>query len=93
MSKGRINYSLASMVYVELILARKVDWSMFPTVSQFPLQLQGSKKDILDLFDPSTKPRETSKTKKVLKKHYDAYNKGLRGHKWCSIRVQVPHAP
>jgi len=67
MSKGRINYSLMSMVYVELILIWKVDWTIFPTMSQFPLQLQGSKKDILDFFDPLVEPKETSKTKKILK--------------------------
>jgi len=67
MSKRRINYSLMSMVYVELILAWKVDWSTFPTMLQFQLQLQRGEKDIPDLFDPSMEPRETSKTKKILK--------------------------
>jgi len=40
---------------------------MFPTVLQFPLQLQGGEKDIPNLFDPLAEPKETSKTKKILK--------------------------
>ena len=30
MNKGYINYTLASMVYAEVVLRRKVDWSTYP---------------------------------------------------------------
>ena len=38
-SKGFFNYSLLSMVYTELILKKKVDWTSFPTIAQFPLRI------------------------------------------------------
>ena len=42
-SKGLFNYSLLSMVYSELILNQKVDWSTFPTTAEFIFGLQGDK--------------------------------------------------
>ena len=48
MSKGYINYSLASMVYAELRLKLKVDWSPFQTTKKNPLLLQQNQKDIPD---------------------------------------------
>ena len=50
MSKGRINYTIASMVYTELKLARKVDWSTYPGTVETPLVLPDGQKDILDTF-------------------------------------------
>ena len=36
-SKGLFNYGMLVMVYLELNLERKVDWSTYPTTMQFPL--------------------------------------------------------
>ena len=53
-NKGFFNYSLVSMVYAELILKRKVDWSTFPTTAQFPLRIARRQKYIPDLYDPDS---------------------------------------
>ena len=53
-SKGTFNYNLLAMVYVELKLKRKVDWSTYPTIITLPLQLEDGQRDIPDLYDPST---------------------------------------
>jgi hypothetical protein len=50
-SKGYINYSVACMVYAELILGRKVDWSTYPTTTASPLLLGANQKDIPDLYN------------------------------------------
>jgi hypothetical protein len=36
-SKGLVYYALVAMVYAELKLERKVDWSTYPTTTQFLL--------------------------------------------------------
>ena len=56
MSKGYINYSLASMVYAELQLHKKVDWSTFQTKKKNPLLLQINQKDIPDSWPQETEP-------------------------------------
>ena len=60
-SKGVINYTVVAMVYVELKLERKVDWSTFPTTSQTPFLLRAEQRDIPDSYDPSS-----SSTKEML---------------------------
>ncbi len=50
-NKGNINYTLAAMVYSKLVLKRKVDWSTFPTTSQFPLLLSKDQRDIPDSYN------------------------------------------
>ncbi len=50
-SKGYINYSVACMVYAELQLGRKVDWSTYPTTVGNPLLLGTNQKDIPDLYN------------------------------------------
>ena len=65
MCKGYINYSLASMVYAELILVRKVDWSTFPTTSLAPLLLERNQRDIPDLFDEEAQASEPPKPTNV----------------------------
>ena len=79
MCKGRINYSLASMVYAELILARKIDWSTFPTMPGCAPSLEGGQKDIPDLFHPLAEQTEPSKSKKVLKNTTTQEMKVLEG--------------
>ena len=66
-SKGCINHSVGSMVYAELILNRKVDWSTYPSKVDSPLLLQRNQKDISDLYDTQAEPSEPTKTPKVLK--------------------------
>jgi RING-H2 zinc finger domain len=53
-SKGFFNYSLVSMVYTELILKQKVDWTTFPTTAQFPLRIGRNQKHIPDLYNPES---------------------------------------
>ena len=53
-SKGFFNYSLLSMVYTELILKKKVDWTSFPTTAQFPLRIGRNQKHIPDSFNPQS---------------------------------------
>jgi len=48
-------------VYTELILKRKVDWTTFPTTTQYPLRIGQNQKHIPDLFDP-----ESALTKNIL---------------------------
>ena len=67
MVKGYINYSVACMVYAELILARKVDWSTFPTTVKVPLLLMDKQKDIPDLYNRKAEPSEPSNRETVLK--------------------------
>ena len=62
-SKGLLNYSLVSMVYTELILKRKVDWTTFPTTAQFPLRIGRTQKHIPDLYNP-----ESVLTKSILER-------------------------
>jgi hypothetical protein len=57
-SKGLFNYGLVAMVYAELKLERKVDWSTYPTTTQYPLCIGKTKKDIPDMYtseSPTTK--------------------------------------
>jgi hypothetical protein len=60
-SKGLFNYGLVAMVYAELKLERKVDWSTYPTITQFPLCIGKTTKDILDMYIP-----ESTATKGIL---------------------------
>ena len=53
-NKGFFNYSLLSMVYTELILKKKVDWTSFPTTAQFPLRIGRNQKHIPDSFNPQS---------------------------------------
>jgi hypothetical protein len=53
-SKGLLNYGLLTMVYAELQLERKVDWSTYPTTTQFPLCIGKTAKDILDMYTPES---------------------------------------
>jgi len=55
MSKGYINYNVASMVYIELQLGRKVDWSMYPPMRGLTLLIGMEQKNIPDLYDPKAK--------------------------------------
>jgi hypothetical protein len=49
-SKGLFNYGLIAMVYAELKLERKVDWSTYPTTTQYPLCIGKTAKDIIDMY-------------------------------------------
>jgi hypothetical protein len=60
-SKGLFNYGLVVMVYAELKLERKVDWSTYPTTTQYPLCIGKTAKDILDMYIP-----ESAATKGIL---------------------------
>ena len=53
-SKGYFNYILLSMVYSEVVLERKVDWTTFQTTAEFPLRIGRNQKHIPDLFDPDS---------------------------------------
>jgi hypothetical protein len=53
-SKGLFNYGLVAKVYAELKLERKVDWSTYPTTTQFPLCIGKIAKDILDMYTPES---------------------------------------
>ena len=60
-SKGYFCYSLMSMVYVELILKRRVDWSTYPSTCNHSLRIGRNQKHIPDSFDP-----EAVSTKEIL---------------------------
>ena len=60
-SKGSFNYSLLSMVYSEVVLNRKVDWTTFPTTTQYPLTIGRDQKHIPDLYN-----HESALTKAIL---------------------------
>ena len=49
-SKGLFNYGVLVMVYTELKLECKVDWSTYPTTMQFPLGIGKTTKDIPDMY-------------------------------------------
>jgi hypothetical protein len=49
------------MVYAELKLEHKVDWSTYPTTTQFPLYIGKTTKDIPDMYTP-----ESAATKGIL---------------------------
>ena len=70
-SKGYINYSVACMVYAELILERKIDWSTFPTTTACPLLLEANQKDIPDLYNSE------GETEKVLKNTIEVKTDGV----------------
>jgi hypothetical protein len=55
------NYGLVVMVYAELKSERKVDWSTYPTTTQFPLCIGKTAKDIPDIYAP-----ESAATKGIL---------------------------
>ena len=42
------------MVYTELILKKKVDWTSFPTTAQFSLRIGRNQKHIPDSFNPQS---------------------------------------
>ena len=56
MSKGKINYSLACMVYAEIVLGRKVEWNTYPRTTAAPVQLPFYEKDIPDTFVSNVSP-------------------------------------
>jgi hypothetical protein len=60
-SKGLFNYGLVAMVYAELKLEPKVDWSTYPTTTQYPLCIRETAKDIPDMYIP-----ESAATKGIL---------------------------
>jgi hypothetical protein len=60
-NKVLLNYGLVAMVYAELKLERKVDWSTYPTRTQFPLCIGKTTKDIPDIYTP-----ESAATKGIL---------------------------
>jgi hypothetical protein len=60
-SKGLFNYGLVAMVYAELKLERKVDWSTYPTTTQYPLYIGKIAKNIPDMYIP-----ESTATKGIL---------------------------
>jgi hypothetical protein len=60
-SKGLLNYGLVAMVYAELKLERKVDWSTYPMTTPFPLCIGKTTKDIPDMYIP-----ESAATKGIL---------------------------
>jgi hypothetical protein len=51
-NKGLLNYGLVAMVYAELKLEHKVDWSTYPTTTPFPLCIGKTTKDIPDMYTP-----------------------------------------
>jgi hypothetical protein len=79
-SKGLFNYGLVAMVYVELKLERKVDWSTYPKTTQYPLCIGKTAKDIPDMYIP-----KSAATKGILgflrKKPQGATNEGLSSKK------------
>jgi hypothetical protein len=60
-NKGLFNYGLVVMVYVELKLERKVDWSTYPMTMQYPLSIGKTAKDIPNMYIP-----ESAVTKGIL---------------------------
>lgn len=60
-TKGYYTYTLLSMVYAEVILKRKVNWSTYPTTQQYPLRIGRNQKHIPDTYDP-----ESNSTKSFL---------------------------
>jgi len=60
--KDSFPYILLAMVYTELILKRKVNWSTYQTSKAFPLRISRKQKDIPDCFDP-----ESTLTKNILR--------------------------
>jgi hypothetical protein len=60
-SKGLFNYGVVAMVYAELKLERKVDWSTYPTTTQFLLCIGKTAKDIPNMYTP-----ESAATKGIL---------------------------
>jgi hypothetical protein len=60
-SKELFNYGLVAMVYAELKLEHKVDWSTYPTIMQFPLCIGKTAKDIPNMYTP-----ESAATKGIL---------------------------
>jgi hypothetical protein len=49
-SKGLFNYGLVALFYVELKLERKVDWSTYPTTTQYLLCIGKTAKDIPNMY-------------------------------------------
>ena len=83
-NKGLFNYGLLAMVYIELKLEHKVDWSTYPMKMQFLLGIGKTAKDIPDMYTP-----ESAATKGILaflrKKLQGNINHGLsskKGGKW-----------
>jgi hypothetical protein len=60
-SKGLFNYGLVAMVYAELKLEHKVDWSTYPTTTQYPLCIGKIAKDIPNMYTS-----ESAATKGIL---------------------------
>jgi hypothetical protein len=60
-NKGLLNHGFVAMVYAELKLERKVDWSTYPTTMQFPLCIGKIAKDIPDMYTS-----ESAATKGIL---------------------------
>jgi hypothetical protein len=89
-NKGLLNYGLLAMVYAELKLERKVDWSTYPTTTQFPLCIGKTTKDIPDMYTP-----ESAATKGILaflrKKPEGTTGQGSSSKKGAKQKVRHVH--
>jgi len=68
MNKGYINYSVASMVYAELQLGCKVDWSTYLPTKDSTLLIGMDQKNIPDLYNPEAKSKTILKNTTTLAK-------------------------
>ena len=86
-SKGLFNYGLVVMVYTELKLEHKVDWSTYPTTTQYPLCIEKTTKDIPDMYIP-----ESAATKGILgflrKKPQGATDQGSSSKKEATLKAR-----
>jgi hypothetical protein len=89
-SKGLLNYGLVVMVYAELKLERKVDWSTYPMTTQFPLCIGKTTKDIPNIYTP-----ESAATKGILaflrKKPEGTTGQGLSSKKGAKQKATHVH--
>jgi hypothetical protein len=78
------------MVYIELKLERKVDWSTYPTTMQYPLYIGKIAKDIPDMYSP-----ESAATKGILaflrKKPQGATGQGSLSKKEATLKARHIH--
>ena len=86
-SNGLLNYGL---VYVELKLEHKVDWSTYPMTMQFPLCIGKKTKEIPDMYTP-----ESAETKGILaflrKKPKRTTSQGLSSKKGAKHKSTYIH--
>jgi hypothetical protein len=89
-NKGLFNYGLVAMVYAELKLERKVDWSTYPTTTQFLLCIGKTAKDIPDMY-----ASESAATKGILaflrKKPEGATGQGSSRKKGATPKARHVH--